>query len=63
MKIQYSGLVGIQETDIRFNLCAKCMFNFTNSECCHNPLFNNLHPCCSFDKYYKEIAESDIFNL
>lgn len=63
MKVQYLGFVGIQETTTDFNICAKCLFNFTNLECCDSPLFDNLHPCCSFDKYYKEITKSDIFNL
>lgn len=63
MKVQYSGLIGIQETTTSFNVCAKCLFNSINLECYRNSLFDDLHPCWCFDKYYKKITESDIFNL
>lgn len=63
MKVKYSDFVGIQETTTSSDICNKCLFLSHNFKCCHNPLFDNLHPCCSFEKYYKEITESDIFNL
>lgn len=63
MKIWYLGFTGIQEETSTFSQCYRCLFDFLESDCCKYPLFDNLHPCCSNQKYYKEIAKSDIFNL
>lgn len=63
MKVWYLGCTSIQESYPHFSKCATCHFKFLDLQCCDNHLFNDLHPCCSADKHYREITKSDIFNL
>lgn len=63
MKVWHLGRTSIQESCSDFMVCITCSFKFPNMDCCHNHLFNDLHPCCSIGKHYREITKSDIFNL
>lgn len=63
MKVWYLGRTNMQENYSDFKICTTCSFDFLNSECCLNDFFNNLHPCYSVRKHYRETIKSNIFNL
>lgn len=63
MKVWYLGHTSVREICSDFEICFICSFKSLNLNCCNNPLFNDLHPCCSAGKYYREVTKSDIFNL